>query len=73
MGPVIPVCEIPFTLHSYVGFVPPFVGVAVKVTAFPAHDGFALAVILTPATISGLTVIDPEATAGPQPPSSGIE
>src|ERR1035437_8194 len=30
----------PFTFHWYIGVVPPFVGVAVKVTELPEHVGF---------------------------------
>jgi hypothetical protein len=37
--------------------VPPFVGVAVKVTDVPAHTGFALAAIDTLAATVGVTVM----------------
>jgi hypothetical protein len=38
---------VPLTLHWKTGVVPPFVGVAVKVTDVPAQTGLALAAILT--------------------------
>ena len=43
---VSPVTADPFFHHWYVG-VPPFVGVAVKVTDVPWHTGLALAAMLT--------------------------
>ena len=43
---VAPVIFVPFNLHWYVGEVPQFTGVAVKVTLVPAHTGFAEAVTL---------------------------
>ena len=46
VGPVL-ACGLPFTLHIYDGFVPPFVGFAVKVTDVPEQTVFALAVMLT--------------------------
>ena len=46
VGPVL-ACGLPFTLHKYDGFVPPFVGLAVKVTDVPEQIVFALAVMLT--------------------------
>ena len=36
---------VPFTFHWYAGVVPPFVGVAVKVTLVPWHTGLAEAAI----------------------------
>ena len=38
---VAPVTFIPLTTHRYAGGVPPFMGVAEKVTKVPAHTGFA--------------------------------
>jgi hypothetical protein len=46
-----------FLYHWYEGVVPPFVGVAVKVTEVPAHTGFALAAIETLAGRELFTVI----------------
>ena len=48
----------PFFFHWYAGVVPPFVGVAVKVTEVPAHIPPAgSAAMLTLAATTGLTVM----------------
>ena len=47
----------PLTFHWYAGVVPPFSGVAVKVTDVPAHTGLALAVISTLTGNNGSTTI----------------
>jgi len=49
--------EIPFTFHRYDGVVPPFVGVAVKITGLPAHTGFKEGVIFTETGNNGSTTI----------------
>ena len=49
--------EIPFTFHRYDGVVPPFVGVAVKITGLPAHTGFKEGVIFTETGNTGLTIM----------------
>jgi hypothetical protein len=56
------VCEFvpaftPFTFHWYAGVVPPFIGVAVKVTDDPGQKGFDDAVMVTPAGRFELTII----------------
>ena len=53
---VSPVTADPFFHHWYAG-VPPFVGVAVKVTDVPWHTGLALAAIETLAVTLGFTVM----------------
>ena len=58
----------PFNFHWYVGVVPPFVGVAMKVTEAPAQIVVAEAEILTLAGKFGLTTILLEAVAVPQDP-----
>ena len=60
---------IPFTRHWYVGTVPPFVAVAVNVTAVPEQTGFKLTLIVTPAVSTGFTLKAPETrlvTSDPQ-------
>ena len=47
----------PFSFHWYEGVVPPFTGVAVKVTLVPAQIGFAEATMLTLAGKTGFTVM----------------
>lgn len=47
VGPVCPVMFVPLFFHWYVGDVPPFTGVAVKVTDAPKQTGFAEAEIVT--------------------------
>ena len=49
--------SVPFNFHWYAGVVPPFVGVAVKVTLVPAQIVLALAAILTVGVTFGVTVI----------------
>jgi hypothetical protein len=44
----------PFFNHAYVGVVPPFVGVAVKVTLVPAH----IVVLVAAIDTEGVTVTD---------------
>ena len=46
----------PFTFHWYEGVVPPFVGVAVKVTEVPKQIVVAVETIATEATVEGVTV-----------------
>jgi hypothetical protein len=48
---------IPFTFHWYEGVVPPFIGVAVKVTNDPGQKGFDEATMVTPAGRFELTII----------------
>lgn len=48
---------IPFTCHWYAGVVPPFTGVAVKVTDVPLQIVVAEALIVTDGVAPGLTVI----------------
>jgi len=48
---------VPLTFHWYVGEMPPFTGVAVNITELPAQNGFAEAVMETPAGNTGFTVI----------------
>ena len=48
---------VPFTFHWYAGDVPPFVGVAVKVTDVPAQTGLADAAMVTLTGSSGFTVM----------------
>ena len=45
------------TFHWYAGIVPPFVGVAVKVTEVPAQTGFAEAATETLIGSNGFTVM----------------
>jgi len=47
----------PLSFHWYEGVVPPFTGVAVKVTLVPAQTGFAEATMLTLAVKTGFTVM----------------
>ena len=47
----------PSTLHWYWGEVPPFTGVAVKVTEVPVQTGLAEAAMLTLTVCAGFTVI----------------
>ena len=47
----------PFTFHWYAGVVPPFIGVAVKVTDDPGQKGFDDAIMVTPARRFELTII----------------
>jgi len=47
----------PFSFHWYEGVVPPFTGVAVKVTLVPAQIGFSEATMLTLAGNTGFTVM----------------
>ena len=49
--------SIVLTIHSYIGDVPGFVGVAVKVTGTSSHTGFAEAEIFTLTGTKGITVI----------------
>ena len=58
----------PFNFHWYVGVIPPFVGVAVKVTEVPAQIVVAEADILKLAGKLGLTTIFFEAVVVPQDP-----
>jgi hypothetical protein len=56
------VCEFvpaftPFTFHWYAGVVPPFIGVAVKVTDDPGQKGFDDAAMVTLAERFELTII----------------
>ena len=56
------VCEFvpaftPFTFHWYAGVVPPFIGVAVKMTDDPGQKGFEEAMMVTPAERFELTSI----------------
>ena len=55
---VAPAVFVPFIFHWYNGEVPPWVGVAVNVTEFPAHMGFAEAPIDTLTARTGFTVMD---------------
>lgn len=48
---------IPFTFHWYDAVVPPFIGVAVKVTDEPGQNGFDDAAMVTPAGRFELTII----------------
>ena len=54
---VAPGAFVPFTFHWYAGDVPPFVGVAVKVTDVPAQTGLADAAMVTLTGSSGFTVM----------------
>ena len=54
---VAPDVFVPFTFHWYAGVVPPFVGVAVKVTEVPEHTGLADAAIETLTGRFGFTVM----------------
>ena len=47
----------PFSFHWYEGVVPPFTGVAVKVTLVPAQIGLSDATMLTLAGKTGFTVM----------------
>jgi hypothetical protein len=47
----------PFTFHWYDGVVPPFIGVAVKVTDDPGQKGLDDAAMVTPAGRFELTII----------------
>lgn len=51
---------IPFIFHWYDGFIPPFTGVAAKVTNVPVHILLADAVMLTDGITGELTVIEIE-------------
>jgi hypothetical protein len=48
----------PFTFHWYTGVIPPFIGVAVKVTGEPGQKGLDDEAIVTPAGRFELTVIN---------------
>ena len=48
---------LPLSSHWYKGAVPPFTGIAEKVTASPGQISFADAVILTAGTINGSTAM----------------
>jgi hypothetical protein len=50
-----------FTFHWYIGIAPPFIAVAVKVTAEPGQNGFAEATMEMPAGRVALTTIVTEA------------
>ena len=47
----------PLTFHCQAGVVPPFTGVAVKVTGVPVQTGLAEGAIDTPAVNAGLTIM----------------
>ena len=49
---------IPFTFHSYAGSVPPFAGIAVKMTEVPAQTGLTLGAIVKLTGKTGFTVTD---------------
>jgi hypothetical protein len=63
---------IPFTFHRYDGVVPPFVGVAVKVTDVPEHMLFMEAEILTLTESPGFTVTGKSTVVPTQLPTFGV-
>ena len=57
MDAVAPLILVPLTFHWYAGVVPPFVGVAIKVTKVPEQTGFAEAATETLTGSNGFTVM----------------
>ncbi len=53
----LPACRIPFLYHWYVGLLPPFVGVAVKVTDVPAQTVVCAVVTDTAGTTADVMVM----------------
>lgn len=62
----------PLTFHWYAGVVPPFVGVAVKVTDVPEQTGFTEGEIERDTGRLGLIVTDDVAMITGQPPIAGM-